>query len=252
MSYGNYRNKYRGGAYPPVVFAPQPMMLTNNRLRSRPSRRQRASGKSGYRSKWASLSTRSDPVYPKPEVKNLDTTLGDLDTPLPVDSTGSSVFELSQLAQGVTDTGRIGRKIAVKNIYYQFVCQFGTDGEEPLVFRHILYWDRQPNGAAVGPTTVSQLLQSQPYVTSPMNLDNNQRFVILSDDRTTLSPNGDQIRIWTGFRKINQFALYNDSNDIAQSGALRVLFVSDVSTTSTPPGTPPFFYGTWRMRFIDN
>lgn len=198
------------------------------------------------RSKWASMDTRSDPVYPRPEVKNLDVSFGTLDIPATAPSTGAPADILS-LAQGTTSVTRIGRRVAVKSVYYQFTIEMNPGQEEPLVFRHILFWDRQANGAGVTATTIDQLLQTQPYVTSPMNLTNNQRFIILADDRSTLSPNGDQIRIVSGFRKINQFAEFSNTNPIPISGGLRVMFVSDVDGTF-----PPAFYGTWRVRFIDD
>lgn len=198
------------------------------------------------RSKWAAMDTRSDPVYPRPEVKNLDVSFGTLAVPAPVTSTGAPADILS-LAQGTTAVTRIGRRVAVKSVYYQFTVEFDPGQEEPLVFRHILFWDRQSNGTGVTGTTINDLLQSQPYVVSPMNLNNNQRFIVLADDRTTLSPNGDQIRIVSGFRKINQFSEFSNSNVIPQSGALRVLFVSDIDGTF-----PPTFYGTWRVRYIDD
>lgn len=198
------------------------------------------------RSKWTAMDTRSDPVYPRPEVKNLDVSFGTLAIPAAAPSTGAPADILS-LAQGTTAVTRIGRRIAVKSVYYQFTVEFDPGQEEPLVFRHILFWDRQSNGSGVTLTTIDDLLSTQPYVTSPMNLQNNQRFIILADDRTTLSPNGDQIRIVSGFRKINQFSEFSNTNPIPQSGALRVIFVSDVDGTF-----PPNFYGTWRVRFIDD
>lgn len=198
-----------------------------------------------YRQKFNVLNARSDPVYPRPEVKNRDVTLD----PGAATSSGAPV-DLSLIPQGEGATERIGRQVAVKSVSYQFTLMFAPAGTRPLVLRHILFWDRQPNAQSVTPTTITDLLALQPFVTSPMNLDNTDRFVILADDRVTLSPNGTQRRIINGFRKINQYSTYLDdygmNPNVPQSGALRLLFVSDEGAN------PPQFDGTWRVRFIDD
>lgn len=193
------------------------------------------------------VNTRTNPVYPRPEVKFKDTYLGTNAVGLPIDNTGAQITLLNDIPQGTASQNRIGMQIALKNCYYQFVINIGTT-TAPIVVRHILFWDRQPNGGT--PPTVSGdlLSNSNALVASPLALRNRNRFTIIADERITLSPNGDQIRIIEGFRTINQLSTYADAVNIPQTGALYVVLVSD-----EPSGaTAPTFYGSWRTRFLDN
>lgn len=199
----------------------------------------------GYRDPFSvTQNTRTHPVYPRPEVKWIDVTVGTAGSPLSIDNAGTANQNINSIPAGTGTSQRIGNQIALKSVYYQYVLNFGT-GAVPNVIRHILYWDRQSD---IGLSAGSDLLSpSSGYVTAPMNLENRNRFVILADDRLTLSPNGDQIRIIDGFRKINQLTNYNTTNPLPQNGALNVLFCSDESTAANEPTV----YGTWRVRYID-
>lgn len=201
-----------------------------------------------YRSKFNISNTRTNPVYPRPETKNFDFSVGPSATPQSIPLAGV-VIPINSIEQGIDDNQRIGRSIATKSCYYQYVLNFGT-GPVPNVIRHMLVWDRQPNGTAPAVNQVLNNLGLSTPVTAPMNLDNKERFVVLADERTTLSPNGDQIRVCNGFRTINQKTTFdNDQIDnIPATGSLLVLFMSD----ETVPTNQPNFYGTWRVRFIDN
>lgn len=197
-----------------------------------------------YRSKWATFNSRTNPVYPRPEVKNFDANLASIAIPQPILAAGA-ITVLNEIAQGTDDENRIGRSTATKSVYYNFVLNFGT-GAVPNCIRHMLVWDRQSNGVAPAVTAILDV-NSQP-VTAPLELDNRQRFVVLADERYTLSPNGDQIRFCSGFRNINQKTTWADGVDVPSTGALLLLMVSDEATVANQPT----FYGTWRTRFIDN
>lgn len=241
---------YGGGDAMQIVPTYQPRAVVpytgyqsrNNMLATRRYSRRR-------RSRFNQISTYANPVYPRPEVKFHDTTIGNIGTgnaiSIPAVPVAANVAVLNDIPQGASTTTRVGCQIAVKSVYYQFVLNFGT-GAVPNVIRHILFWDRQMNGVAPDP---SDLLQSQPYVTSALKLMNRERFVILADDRTTLSPQGDMTRIINGFRSINQKTIFPDTGTTnPTTGGLCVFFVSDETDVNSQPN----YFGLWRCRYIDN
>lgn len=217
----------------------------------------RSSNSSGYSSnlgnykssgtgKFYRISTNLNPRNPRPEVKYLDQGLGNPTAPVPISNSGANMYLINPIPQGITGQSRIGQQCGIKSCYYQFVLNFGTT-TAPIALRHILFWDRQTNGLTPGATDL--LANSSSLVTAPLNLVNRDRFVIIADDRTTLSPQGDGIRIIEGFRKINQITTWADSlNTTPITGGLFALFISDEVTTELLPN----LYGTWRTRFVDN
>jgi len=204
--------------------------------------------------KFALTSARCDPVYPRPEIKYVDITTGDNTTPLNINNTGTDVennpaiIPLNPLAQGVTSGTRVGQQVATKSVYYQLVFNLATPLEDAVtcVARYIVFWDRTPKAAK--PVIGDLLALSSSYVTSPLNLANRDRFVVLADDRIALSPEGEQIKFIDGYRKINQLSTYTDSDTAIMplTGGLFVLYVSDVTANY------PTVYGIYRTRFMDN
>lgn len=199
------------------------------------------------RNKWSAFNTYTNPVYPRPEVKYTDTTQGTLLAPLPITSAGITPLSLNNVGMSAPPINRIGAQIATKSIYYNLVFNFGAS-TVPIVIRHVLVWDRQSNG--VLPAYADVFSATGLLITSPLQLTNRNRFVILADDRLTLSPQGDNIRFLTGYRKINQLTTFEPTgtNNMPYTGNLVVMMVSDEPTTGT---TQPTYYGTWRCRFID-
>lgn len=212
------------------------------------SRSYRRSYRQGYNSKWRAFSTRTDPVYPKPEVKYTDTTMGVIGAGIPITSGGTTPLSLNNVGMSAPPINRIGAQIATKSVYYNLVFNFGT-ATAPIAIRHLIVWDRQSNGLL--PALTDVLSASGLLITSPFNLTNRNRFVILVDERHTLSPQGDNIRITTGYRKINQLTTYEPTgtNNMPFTGNLVVWLISDEPTASTT--TQPGYYGTWRVRFLD-
>lgn len=199
-----------------------------------------------YRQKFNTYNTNMSPVYPRPEVKNIDYQAGSLAAPFSILADGTNMYVLNQIAPGSAGTQRIGRQVSTKSVYYQFVLNFGT-GAVPNAIRHILFWDKAANGDPAPASAADVLSNSAMYIASPLSLANSKRFVILADDRFTLSPNGEQIKIVNGFRKINQLTEYNDTNNNPMTGALLLLLISDEVVTANQPTC----YGIWRTRFID-
>lgn len=205
---------------------------------------------SRYRNKMGIINTNTNPVYPRPEVKFLDTNIGILGTPQFIVNTGV-FFSVNNITPGTGISQRVGNQVATKSVYYQFVLNFGTSATPvPIALRHMLVWDRQPNSALI--SAASTLLNtSSSAIVGPMNIAYRDRFVVLADDRLTLSPQGDNIRIINGYRPINQKTVYDDATGpIPSTGALFVFFASD--ETNAAPTQQPSVYGTWRVRYMDN
>lgn len=197
------------------------------------------------RNKWNTMNTQTNPVYPRPETKYFDFGIGTAAAPIPVLNDATGIQCINQLAQGASSGQRVGAQVSTKSCYYQMLYNLGST-QTPCVIRHILYWDRQYNNQAT--PNAANLLANTNYVTSPLNLTFRDRFVVLSDDRITLSPNGDMIRIIDGFRTINQLSTYPEGASLPSTGALCLLIVSD-----RPAGTTaPTIYGSWRTRYMDN
>ncbi len=100
---------------------------------------------------------------------------------------------LVDIAQGVTENQRIGRKCTITNIYLRMNFQFDFDANADIltarlareVVRVIVYWDKQCNGAAA---TAAQLLEgATPTYNAFRNLANKKRFVFLYDKMFTWS-----------------------------------------------------------------
>lgn len=232
-----------------------PIYQSSNKKSTKPS--SSTTMKSGfsnntYRDKWAITSARTNPVYPRPEVKFFDLPLGTLPPASPSRAFFAiplvpAVFSLFALAQGSGSMNRIGQQVAVKSVYYQYQVQIGAI-EVPTVCRILLFWDRTPNGSP--PSASAVISDTANGVVSPMNLANRDRFVILADERLTLSPQGDTSKIVEGYRKINQYCGFPDVSDQSQplTGGVFILLCSDENVTSNNPE----LVGTWRTRYVDN
>ncbi|MFQ0997896.1 hypothetical protein [Gilliamella sp. CG33] len=84
------------------------------------------------------------------------------------------------IAQGTTESTRIGRKVRVKSINWRFTLQLpttATPAETADSIRIILYLDKQANGATA---TVTGILETAAF-NAYRNLANTGRFVILMD-----------------------------------------------------------------------
>lgn len=215
--------------------------MTPGYARGSISRRGNRYGRStAFRGPFSFRSTHTNPVYPRPEVKALDVS----STTASIDNATGLVTSLNSIPVGTGPTQRIGNQVSIKSIYYQYVLNFGT-GPVPNAIRHLVVWDRQSNGAAA---LMNQVLTAgSDFLVAPLSLAYRDRFTVLVDERTTLSPNGDQIRFCSGFRKINQRCDFI-GNPIPTTGNLFSIFVSDETVVANEPTV----YFTYRVRFIDN
>lgn len=115
------------------------------------------------------------------EYKNID-----VDSSGQMDEVGSVVL-LNPCRQGVESFNRIGRKIVMKYIELRFETRVKPGGFSQ-VHRMMIVQDMQPNGVAM---TFSQLITAGAwYHSGPYNLDNEDRFRVLMDERVFLSDYG--------------------------------------------------------------
>ncbi len=103
-----------------------------------------------------------------------------------VTAVGTIQTSIVLIAQGVTESERIGRKCVVRNISWRFGLEknTATAATSRTTTRIIMYWDKQANGDNAA---VIDILESDNYQ-SFNNLSNSGRFRILMDRVYTMSP----------------------------------------------------------------
>jgi len=129
----------------------------------------------------------------KPEIKSVDLVAGPVTKPT---STTAQFTLLNAIQEGSSFYNRVGRKIMMRSLHLTglvFQNQGGAGVDEYL--RHMIVYDRQPNGAVpsiadilldydnTGTTTTNSL--------SGLNMNNADRFVILRDMRVAIPKNDD-------------------------------------------------------------
>lgn len=122
-------------------------------------------------------------LRPGAELKFKDTVVNDA----VVASTGTiEADSIHLIAQGTTESERIGRAIRIKKIQARFLVSIpstSTPGETVDNVRIIVYKDKQANGAAA---TITGLLETAAYL-SFNNLANSRRFQILLDKKVQVN-----------------------------------------------------------------
>lgn len=199
-----------------------------------------------------------------PELKVVDSgaTLAQMNT------TGTFIL-LNGTQQGNDYTNRLGRKFTCRSIYARgFITPeydesaLGAIAVPSQMGRIIVFIDKQANGAA--PTTTDLLAQALP--TSPLNLNNRDRFKVIFDDQFVFGPilsittatqaqaafGGDQIHSYHKFKKLEVEVINNAGTagtvaDI-QSGSIYAFYIgSQAAGTNTDLNANIF----WRIRFTD-
>lgn len=188
-----------------------------------------------------SSSRHTHPVYPRPELKHLDTDVFDTMV-LGPSTVGPECF--NGLAQGTGGSDRVGLSITNRYFVYNIsLAQFPT-AQQPVNARIVFFWDKQPNGAV--PTAPDVMADNT--INSFLNMSNKDRFVVLRNHYISLSPNGTMIVNFHGYISLNMQSQYDDSNSIPRTGALFALYVTD----SDDVDNDPFLYLSGRLRYYDN
>lgn len=220
----------------PYPFGGYARNLNNNRRRRRGGRYSRRP--------FRGINPFTNPVYPIPQNKAFDYNLAATSIP-----NIGFVKTINIIGQNFTEPSRIGTQISTKSCFYSYVVNLGAT-TMPIACRVALVWDKQPNAATTAYNTIfaPDLGADADGTIAPINIAGNDRYTILAQDRFTLSPNGDQIRFITGFRKINMRTVFNDAENLEPiTGALLLVACSNQATGANQPT----IYGNWRTRFIN-
>lgn len=167
--------------------------------------------------------------------------------------TGQTVLPLNNLAQGVTNSTRIGQKIRMTSLYWQLAFEMNQAAVNPNGFiRFMIVYDRQSNSALGNWQTLLELPGSGNPVTellSPNNLDQSKRYRVLHDQRIYLSNDDFEGRIAKKYIKLGQTVQYDGVGggigDISTGG---LLFM--VCGDTTTGGNVPTVSGVIRLRYV--
>jgi len=154
----------------------------------------------------------------------------------------SYILLINGVSTGTDYNNRVGRSVMMTSTYHRY---FISDSTNIQMIRVMLVYDKQSNGAAApGITDILQYADAN----SPMNLNNRDRFVVISDKVVATSPNGTEIAFRKKYKKLRTVTVYGGTGAAATdiiSGALYfVAFAFNNVATSTISGYS-------RTRFLD-
>lgn len=203
-------------------------------------------------------------------LNNAERKVYDITTTVYPVNTAGSVTAICIPILGTDMTNRIGRKVVVKSIQARGIARVrlaeaNTNGMAgPQLIRIIYLVDLQPNGAL--PAITDVLVQA--IAQSPMNLNNRDRFRILSDKmitldnytRDTATPGSEYVGFnrtaqhFKMYKKCNQEVIFNATNagtvaDITSGAILQVIVGNQATDGAGGPGSAAIFT---RCRFLDN
>lgn len=167
--------------------------------------------------------------------------------------TGQSVLPLNNMAQGVTNSTRIGQKIRMTSLYWQLAFEISPAAVNPNGFiRFMIVYDRQTNSALGNWQTLLELPGSGNPVTelmSPNNLDQSKRYRVLHDQRLYFSENFIEGRIAKRYMKLGMTTQYDGvGGNIADISTGALLFM--VTGDTTTGGNVPTVSGVVRLRYV--
>lgn len=182
------------------------------------------------------------------ELKFVDTDI----SPIELDTTGT-VLPLNVMAQGSSQSTRIGNKITNMSVFVRVSVNNGTTAGSAPGIRMMLVYDTQVNAALPAITDILTLAT----INGLTNLANRDRFTILWDrvwsppmivNDTTIS---EFREVFSVYRKFKLDTIFNNTSggtiaDI-QTGALYLVGLSNQPSGTTEPDLS----GTARVRYTD-
>lgn len=155
---------------------------------------------------------------------------------------GAVIVDLLAIAQGTTELTRVGGKINITNFNLRGRVDAIAAAAVPLAIRHILFWDKQTNGAAPAVTDLLTVAN----VNSFLNMDNVDRFQVIKDKTIVSnigamnSATGDRYgeTKWVKFNiKVPNVPIHYSSTTGAiaeiKSNNLYLLTIADTAATAT-------------------
>lgn len=161
----------------------------------------------------------------------------------PTVSNSLTTHQLTNIAQGDTDTTRDGNSIKLASIYIQGFATINALATNTII-RLLLVLDKQTNQAIY---TAGDLLLSD-SVTSPNNIDNGRRFKILWEHRMILSQDRPMAQFKL-YKKLNMHIRYDSTGTNIQQLTQNSLSLARISNEGT--NVPSMDY-TVRIRYVDN
>ena len=153
------------------------------------------------------------------------------------------VSTLNSISQGITDTGRTGDSVKIQNIMLRGNILAGT---VPAQLRVILFWDAQNKVASV--SDVLESTGTAYSVLSPKNYDKRFQTKVLWDKVFDVVPTADNAhRHFQLSLPINLHSQYAAATSTINTGALKILLISNIVTT----GLPTIVYYS-RVSYTDN
>lgn len=167
---------------------------------------------------------------------------------------------INKIAQGVTESQRVGRKCTIKSINWRYrvslpeVDALATPSQGDTI-RVILYIDKQCNGATIANTDLMETANWQTF----RNLSNSGRFTILCDKQhvmnyATLASDGAGVvssaevaRDFTFYKKCDLPIEFN-----ATTGAITEIRSNNLGVMLLTANGTCSFFSQFRLRFSDN
>jgi len=177
-----------------------------------------------------------------------------------VASGGTVVDSLNKIAQGVTESERVGRKCTIKSlsVHYQLTLPESDAVATPVdgdITRVIFYVDKQANGATIA---VTDLLETADIL-SFYNLANSSRFVILCDKMHSLNyltMASDGAGLVSQALVIKNYSFHKSLNTpiefSATTGAITEIRSNNIGRLVISEKGLSGFFAEHRLRFQDN
>lgn len=244
--------KSRRGNYSSATPMSMVSSASNSRSNNRYNSRRYGYRRSGPYNALTAFSGHINPIYPRAEIKFVDNAQNGMTTgsppltPMPV--AGAAIY-LFNIAQGVTQSQRVGLSVNVKSMTYRFEVAL-TSTTVTSSGRVVILWDKQPlagNNASNNPAW-TDIFSFGNYL-SFMNPQNTQRFTILRNQQFSLSDSGDKEMFFEGYIKINMLSTYTQTFGNPVSGSIVLAYISDGGSGGTNPPTLAF---QSRLRYTDS
>ncbi len=164
-------------------------------------------------------------------------------------STTISITTPSILAQGDLKTQRGGNKVRFKSIHRKGFFSLHASATTSMV-RLMIVLDKQCNGAVF---SIADLLEDSTVgdsIVSPRDVDNMNRFVVLSDKTYKLADGGgNQLIQFNIYKRINLPIRYDGTGATVANMTSNALYLVSFSNEAT---NTPIITDFCRIRFIDN
>ncbi len=159
-----------------------------------------------------------------------------------------AIQQATNIGQGDTTITRDGSNVKLVSLYFKGNVRINPNAVNSSV-RIMLIWDKQTNGSIYAPADLLLDVTADDIITSPLNLDNMFRFIVLYDRTFSLSAGGTTLINFKYYKKLNMKIRYDAAAatiaDVT-SNSLSILRITDEATD-----LPTVTY-THRLRFVDN